>query len=184
MGESIADDDRRISRRGGDNVCVVVVKVKNMGRGGLVALVINPEVNSLAPHSERRVRLLPWAHGSALSSSSSCSDPGSALVQGVVERRIQEWSGASQLQTKLVVSEKACRTSSAYGIIVRGSLVTGRQERSRKRGSDRTCVARSPGFHHESRQPAPISHPCRRRAQSPASAASRICSEIKARMIT
>ena len=109
---------------------------------------------------------------------------GSALVQGVVERRIQEWSGASQLQTKLVVSEKACRTSSAYGILVRGSLVTGRQERSRKRGSDRTCVARSPGFHHESRQPAPISHPCRRRAQSPASAASRICSEIKARMIT
>lgn len=82
MGESIADDDRRISRRGGDNVCVVVVKVKNMGRGGLVALVINHEVNSLAPHSERRVRLLPWAHGSALSSSSSCSDPGFSACSG------------------------------------------------------------------------------------------------------
>ena len=34
------------------------------------------------------------------------------------------------------------------------------------------------------RQPAPISHPYHRRAQSPASAASRICSEIKTSVIT
>ena len=54
-GES--DNDRRISRRGGDNVRVVIVKVKNMGRSGLVSLVVNPEIDSLAPHFEREVRV-------------------------------------------------------------------------------------------------------------------------------
>ena len=56
-GEPIADDDGRISRRRGDNVRVVVVKVKNMGCGGLVALVVNPEIDNLAPHFERGVRI-------------------------------------------------------------------------------------------------------------------------------
>ena len=56
-GESIADNDRRIFRRGGDNVSVVDVTVKNMGRSGLVSLVVNPEIDSLAPHFEREVRV-------------------------------------------------------------------------------------------------------------------------------
>ena len=56
-GEPIADNGGRISRRGGDNVRVVVVKVKNMGCCGLVALIVNPEIDSLAPHFERRVRV-------------------------------------------------------------------------------------------------------------------------------
>ena len=51
-GEPIADNGGRISG-GGDNVRIVIVKIKNVGCGGLVALVVNPEIDSLAPHFER-----------------------------------------------------------------------------------------------------------------------------------
>ena len=39
----------------GDNVRIVIVKVKNVGFGGLVTLIVNPEIDSLAPHFERGV---------------------------------------------------------------------------------------------------------------------------------
>jgi hypothetical protein len=53
-GESIANYDGRISRRRGDNVRV---KVKNVGCCGLVSLIVNPEIDSLAPRFERGVRV-------------------------------------------------------------------------------------------------------------------------------
>ena len=34
---------------------IVIVKVKNVGCCGLVALIVNPEIDSLAPHFERGV---------------------------------------------------------------------------------------------------------------------------------
>ena len=86
-GESIADNGRRIAHRRGDNVRVVILEVKNMGCGGLVALVVNPEIDSLAPPFERGVRVpllnLSKHQSRATCSKCACRRVAARLGQGV-----------------------------------------------------------------------------------------------------
>ena len=97
-GESIADNGRRIFRRGGDNVSVVDVTVKNMGRSGLVALVINPEIDSLTPLPERGVRvpLLNLSQAPANIGPLAVNVPPNKLLSCWVERlkrSVVRWAG-------------------------------------------------------------------------------------------